>query len=124
MHERFVTAVTASMVDIVTVGSITAGNMLTLTCRVAVLEGLTVDPDVEWMDSGGSAVMSGVNDIAVDNLIRTGTESTLGLEFSPLHTSHGGQYTCRATINIPSIGVSGLSGSSSHNVTVQGKHCI
>ena len=94
--------------------------MLTLTCRVTVVEGLTVQPDVEWLDSGGGAVMSGVNNITVGNVMRNGS---LGLEFSPLHTSHGGQYTCRATINIPSIDVTGLNGSSSQNVTVRSKHC-
>ena len=102
---------------------LTAGDMFILTCRVTVVEGLTVQPDVEWVDSGGNTVMSGVNDVTVGSVMRNGRESTLGLQFSPLHTSHGGQYTCGATINIQSIGVSGLSGSSSQNVTVQSKYC-
>ena len=110
------------MVTIDTAGSSTAGEMLTLTCRVTVVEGLTVQPDVVWLDSGGSPVMSGVNDVTIGNVMRNGEESTRGLVFNSLHTSHGEQYTCRATVNVPLIGVSGLNGSSSHNVTIQSKH--
>ena len=112
------------MVAINTVSIPIAGEMLTLTCRVTVVEGLTVQPDVEWLDSGGSAVRSGVNNniITVDNVMRNGSESTLGLEFSSLHTSDGGQYTCRATINIQLIYVSDLRGNSIQNVIIQSKH--
>ena len=117
------TALTPPVVAIGMVGLTVAGDMFTLSCRVTVVEGLVAQPDVIWVDSGGNAVMSGVNDVNVGNVMRSGRESTLGLEFNPLHTSHGGQYICRATINIPSIGVSGLSGSSSQNVVVQSKHC-
>ena len=106
-----------------TADSTAAGEMLTLTCRVIVVEGLTVQPEVEWVVPGGSAVMSGVNNITVVNVSRSGRESTLDLEFSPLRTFHGGQYTCRAIIDIQSIHVTGLSGNSSQNITVQSKHC-
>ena len=117
------TALTAPMVAIDTAGSATAGELLTLTCRVIVVEDLTVQPDVEWVVPGGSAVMSAVNNVTVVNVSRNGRESALDLEFSPLQTFHGGQYTCRAIIDIQSINVTGLSGSSSQNVTVQSKHC-
>ena len=118
----FFTALTAPMVAINTVSVPIAGEMLTLTCRVTVVEGLIVQPDVVWLVSGGSAVRSGVNNVTVDDVMRNGSESTLGLEFSSLHTSHGGQYTCRAIINIQLIGVSDLRGNSSQNVIIQSKH--
>ena len=121
MHVYFVTALTAPVVAISITGSTTAGETLTLTCKVTVMEGLTVQPDIEWVDSGGSAITSGVNDVAVGSVMRSGVESTLDLEFSPLHTSHGGQYTCRAII---SIGVSGLSGSSSEDIIIQSNYNI
>ena len=100
------TALNAPVVTIDTVGTPTAGEMLTLTCRVTVVEGLTVQPDVEWVDS-------------VSIVIINGSESTLDLEFSPLHTSHGGMYTCIASINIPLISVIDLSNNFSENVIVQ-----
>ena len=95
--------------------------MLTLTCRVTVVEGLTAQPDVVWADPGDGAVISGMNDVTVGNVMRSGRESTIGLKFSPLRTSHGGQYTCRATINVPLINISDLSNSSSQDVIVQSK---
>ena len=100
----FFTALTAPMVAIDTPSLTTAGEVLILICRVTVVEGLTVQPDVVWLDFEGDPVMSGVNHVTVGIVMRNDTESILGLQFSPLHTSHGGQYTCRATINIPSIG--------------------
>ena len=116
------TAFTAAVVTITTTGSAIAGEMLTLTCRVTVVEGLTVQLDVEWLDSGGSgAVMNGGDDVNVSNVMRSGSESTLDLKFSPLRTSHGGQYTCRATINVPLINISDLSNSSCQDVIVQSK---
>ena len=108
------------MVAITKTGLTTAGDVLILTCRVIVYMEW---PDVEWVDSRGIMVTSSMNDITVGNVMRSGREFTLDLELSPLHTSHGGQYTCIATINIPSLNVTGLSGNSSQNVTVQSKHC-
>ena len=105
-----------------TTGSSTAGEMLTLTCRVTVVEGLTVDPTVAWFDSDNNAVTSGVN-VTVGSVMRSGRESTLVLEFSPLHTSHGGRYTCIATILLPEIEVYALSGGRSLIIIVQSKHC-
>ena len=110
------TALNAPVVTVDAVGTPTAGEMLTLTCRVTVVEGLTVQPDVEWVDSGGNAVPSGVNDVTVGNVTISGT---LEMEFSPLHTSHGGMYTCIASINIQSIDVIGLTNNSSENVAAQ-----
>ena len=91
------TALTSPMVAIAKTGLTTAGDVLILTCRVIVYMEW---PDVEWVDSRGIMVTSSVNN---GNVMRSGREFTLDLEFSPLHTSHGGQYTCIATINIQSL---------------------
>ena len=80
--------------------------MLTLTCRVTVVEDLAVQPDVEWVDSFSIVIISG-------------SESTIDLEFRPLHTSLGGMYTCIASINIPLISVIDLSNSFSENIIIQ-----
>ena len=69
-----------------------AGSTYTLVCQVSVVEGLVVDPDVVWLDSNGTAV-SGVN-ITVGGPSIEGSVFTRNLTFSPLHTSHGGDYTC------------------------------
>ena len=110
------------VVAIDTAGTPTAGEMLTLTCGVTVVEGLIVDPTVIWFYSDNEAVPFGVN-VTVGGVMRSGRKSTLVLEFSPLHTSHGGRYTCIAIIMILEIGVYDLGGGSSLNIIVQSKHC-
>ena len=84
-----------------------------LTCTVTVEEHLVVQPTVEW--SGGSV---GSESVSVGDIMRDGATSTRQITFSPLRTSHGGQYMCQADINIPSIGLM-RTASSSRDVTVQ-----
>ena len=85
-------------------GDPTAGNTYTLVCQVGVVEGLVVDPDVDWLDSNGTTV-SGL-DITVGGPSIEGSVVTRNLIFSHLHTSHGGDYTCRASISVFSISLS------------------
>ena len=72
-----------------------AGQFLSLTCRVDVVEYLTVDPQVEWRQPDGSVVTNTGNPSAMfyNNL-------TLNLNFSSLLTSHAGEYWCQANINL------------------------
>ena len=84
-------------------GSTIAGLVYSLQCMVKVVDGLVVVPDVVWMKDGG-VLVNGTN----TTLTRTmsGGNSTLNLTFNPLLTSHGGQYTCVATISIPQLSLS------------------
>ena len=91
------------MIDIHSSGASTAGQAHTLTCITTVVENLIVEPTLEWLASDRNIV--GDNDITVGPPITTGTNTTLTLTFDPLHTSHGGRYTCRARINIPAISI-------------------
>ena len=75
-----------------------AGDELSLTCTVTVVEYLTVVPTVQW--SGGSV---GLEDGVTES--HDGVNSMRTLTFSPLHTSHGAEYTCQAEISISSISV-------------------
>ena len=77
----------------------TAGNDLMLTCTVKVKRFLIVEPTVQWSEG---SVGSGIG-VMVGDTIHSGVMSMKTLTFSPLHTSHGSQYTCQADINIPSI---------------------
>ena len=99
-------------------GSTIAGSVYSLVCMVKVVDGLVVVPDVVWMKDGG-ALVNGTN----TTLTRTvsGGNSTLNLTFNPLLTSHGGQYTCVATISIPIISLYNVSNLSSVNTTVNSK---
>ena len=106
------TAFIAPVVVIDTAGSATVGERFTLTCRVTVVENVTLQPNIEWLVPGGSAVMSGVNNVTIGNVIRTGNRSfTLDLNFISLRISHGGLYFCSS-----SIGLIGRDGRSSYFV--------
>ena len=76
----------------------TAGDELLLTCTVTVVDGLTVQPTGLW--SGGSVGGDGVTESVA---VISGNSNVRTLTFSPLLTSHGAQYTCQATINLPFI---------------------
>ena len=77
-------------------------------------------PHIQWEYSNGSVVEGGSN-FSLSNMMTSGNTTTRNLTFTPLRTSHGEEYTCRAIINIPSISVSGLNNSESSKVTVQSK---
>ena len=93
-----------------------AGEEFQLTCSVSVVEYLITEPTVQW--SGGS-VDSG-NGVTESDTTVSGVISMRTLTFSPLHTSHGAEYTCQADINIPSISLM-RSVSESRDVMVQSK---
>ena len=101
-------------------GNSTAGEVYTLSCTASVVENLVVVPTVQWEYSNGSAVEGGSTSTLSD-MVTSGNATTHNLTFSPLRTSHGGEYTCRAIINIPSISISGLNKSQSIGVVIQSK---
>ena len=81
-----------------------AGQSLTLTCNVTVVEYLIVDPQVEWIQRDGSTISGvSVNPSTGEGPVVTGTLSTRDVNFAPLRTSHAGQYTCWASVNIVDI---------------------
>ena len=80
-----------------------AGQFLSLTCRVDVVEYLTVNPQVEWRQPDGSVVTNTGNHSIRDSVEVMGRVSTLNVSFSPLLTSYAGEYQCRASITIPRL---------------------
>ena len=71
-----------------------AGQSLTLICSAVVQEGISGNPTLMW-------TRDGVGDFIVPGSLLT---------FEPLLTSHGGVYTCTATLTIPEarVDVSGV----------------
>ncbi len=65
----------------------TAGQDYTLTCEVVVGEGT---PTLRWTGPGGETILE-----------QSGT--SLNLTFSPLLTSHGGEYTCQSTVGVGAV---------------------
>ena len=90
-----------------------SGETYNLTCTVEA----NVLPTVQWLYSSyGTAVTNG-SDITVGTQRTTGSTTILTLSFNPLHTSHGGQYTCQSTTDTPLSTVT-----VTRNVTVLGEY--
>ena len=69
---------------------------------------------IEWMDSEGGTIVSGDGITLCDVTMEDNTTSSRSLQFSPLRTSHGGKYTCQATVDSETM-------SSNVDVSVQGE---
>ncbi len=98
----------------------TAGDTKTLSCVTSVVEGLVVDPSVTWMHSDGSVVLSG-EEIIVGSPEVMGNTTTLTLTFSPLLTSHEGEYVCLASITVETVNIHDLNSTTDVDVSVNGK---
>ena len=78
-------------------GVLTAGQSYNLTCT-AILNGTTITPAIEWLDSNSSSLLNSTNITVESTVMVNDSAYNRRLTFSSLHTSHGGQYTCRAVL--------------------------
>ena len=85
------------------------------------MENLAVEPDIQWLYNG--TTVGGTN-ITVGAVMMTGDMFTQNLRFSPLRSSHGGQYICRASVHIWAIFLQGISSQSSLNITIKSKNIM
>ena len=91
---------TGFMASVSSVGSSVAGEQLTLTCSVSVLEGASGIPIVEWRGADGSILTNMESGrIVVGDPTTNGSTTTVTLQFSPLHTSNAGVYTCQGALS-------------------------
>ena len=91
--------------------------MYTLICSATVVENLAVKPNIAWLYTNGTIV--GGTNITVGTVMMLGNVFTQNLTFSPLRTSHGGQYVCRASVDMPVISLTGINSESSMDINVQ-----
>ena len=105
IHISQSTDLPAPVVGSVEDSTVTAGNAHTLQCTVTEIPHLAVQPTVELIGPGGSLVTM---DVMVTHTV------------DPVRTSDAGQYTCRASVVIPSASVD-ISGQSSSTLTVHSK---
>ena len=90
-----------------------SGETYNLTCTVEA----NVPPTVQWLYTSNGTAVTNNSDITVGTQRTTDSTTILTLSFNPLHTSHGGQYTCRSTTDTPPSTVN-----MTRNVTVQGEY--
>ena len=78
-------------------GTPTAGQSWNLTCT-ALLNGTIGSPTIEWLSPNSNSISNSSN-FTVENMIMVNNSAyERTLVFSSVHTSHGGQYTCRAVL--------------------------
>ena len=107
------------MVRIESTGESIAGVNQTLTCTVNLEQDLRAPLLIQWTAPNGSIIG---NETLVDVTVSRSSNS-LSLTFNPLHTSHGGQYSCMASVNVPEANVF-HNGQASLNITVQYPHLV
>lgn len=109
-------------VNIIASGMSVAGQTFSLLCRVTTPDGLTSEPQIRWLSPQGNVLSSG-GELIIGNQPIIGNPSrltTYSIQFSPLLTSHGGAYTCQATVSSPYQTVQ-QSTTRTANVSVQSK---
>ena len=107
------------MVRINSVGESTAGINHTLICTVTLEQDLRAPLLIQWTAPNGSIIENEtLEDVTVSR-----SSNNLSLTFDPLHTRHGGQYSCMASVNVPEANIF-ISGQASHNITVQYPHLV
>ena len=104
----------APVVRIESAGESTAGVNHTLTCTVTLEQDLRAPLLIQWTAPNGNIIG---NETLVDVTVSK-SSNNLFLTFAPLHTSHGGQYSCMASVDVSKANVF-LSGQASLNITVQ-----
>lgn len=89
-----------------------AGYNYTLICLALTENYLIMAPVLRW-----SSVEDIFNTSETDSIYGT----SLPLTFSPLHTSHGGTYTCEISLDIPQAGIINLTNTVTKKISVQSK---
>ena len=119
IHPSSLPALPAPQVIITPSGTSTAGSPYNLTCTVMVVNGLVVVPQAMWFKDVTSVAVG--NSISFASGVVSANTTTLTLQFNPLYTSNGGQYSCIANVSLPVISITSLYTTSLYNTTVQSK---
>ena len=83
-------------------GLFDVGEMISLTCFITRVHNISGDINILWTGPDGNLV-DNINSVLLGTLQESGSVTSLSLQFSPLHTSHGGLYTCEATFTSQNI---------------------
>ena len=94
------TALLPPNIMIVHDGNPIAGDTFTLLCTVILPDGLETEPQITWLSPLGNMLASeGELTVGYQRVIGNPSRVTTYMaQFSPVLTSHGGMYTCQATI--------------------------
>ena len=93
-----------------------AGLSYNLTCTVTV-RNVGDPPTIEWFDPSNNPITTNSAITVGNTLLAYCSTYTATLHFTTLHTFHGGQYTCWATLGA-------VNNSEAVNITVQSKRAL
>lgn len=94
-----------------------AGYNYTITCSVALTEGLTGTPSVAWSNSDGTLLTS-AGDIVLSGPMISDLTTSWSVFFDPVREADEGTYVCMTTLSSPAL-TGMLSSTAVYNVTVQ-----
>ena len=97
-------------------GPFIAGQSYNLTCTVT-LENAAGTPSVEWLDPNNNPLHNNGNITVGDTVTVHCSTYTTTLHFTTLRTSHGGQYSCQATLGV-------VNNTAAVNITVLSKSIL
>ena len=95
------------------------GQEYNLTCQVTVVEGLTVEPAVDWFQ-GATPITASDGNYLLSEAETQGTVTYRTLTFRLQRTSLAGMYECRGKVVVSSVGISNAINSSSFLVVIKG----
>ncbi len=82
----------------------TEGYEYTYLCSIVLRDGLVGTPNLVWVGPDGDPVVTG-NNVTVGEAETVGRKTSLLLSFLPLSSTHGGNYSCEASILVPYVNV-------------------
>ncbi len=82
----------------------TEGYDYILSLTATFIDGLEATPTIVWLGPDGSPVRNGGN-ITVGNMVTVGNDTRRSLNFLPLSSTHGGEYSCNISVNVPYLNV-------------------
>ncbi len=83
----------------------TEGYEYTYLCSIVLRDGLVGTPNLVWVGQPeGDPVVTGSN-MTVGRAETVGRKTSLLLSFLPLSSTHGGNYSCEASILVPYVNV-------------------
>ena len=97
----------------------TAGQAYTLNCFARTEDYVISAPRLEWLNVDVTD-----NSITQSTQINGTISANRSLSFNPIRTSHGRNYTCRASVNIPLANITDRRNTASQRVRVLSKLII
>lgn len=82
----------------------TEGYDYSLFCSAILVAGFEITPNITWLDPEGISVHNSI-DAMFGNVYTLGNKTTQVVNFVPVDSTHGGEYTCSVSIAVPYMNV-------------------